>query len=215
LCIQWLFTPNFSVRYQRGSGFGPIHLDHSACPSVVSVFSESVSDASKEGFLESREEFISQWGAIGTSWGINRTVAKIHALLMTSQELLSTDEVMDCLSISRGNANTSLRELVSWGLIRPVVKPGERKEFFEAEKDIYKMACIIARERKRREIEPAMAVVKNCQERTDGDTDPEALAFNKQMGEMMEFMQFASTMLDKVAGSKEGTMMKMAAKFLA
>ena len=168
----------------------------------------------KEAALaEAREEFVSQWGAIGTGWGINRTVAKIHALLITSPEALSTDDVMDTLEISRGNANTSLRELVSWKLIRPVVKQGERKEFFEAEKDVWKMACTIARERKRREIEPAMAVVKECKEKTEGARSEEETEFNKQMGELLEFMEFASSMLNKVAGSQEGTMMKMAAKF--
>lgn len=166
-------------------------------------------------YKTAREEFISQWGAIGTGWGINRTVAKIHAFLMTSPEPQSTDDVMDALSISRGNANTSLRELVGWGLIRPVVKQGERKEFFDAEKDVWKMACTIARERKRREIEPAMAVVRNCKEATDRDPSDEAQSFNNQMAELLEFMEFSSSMLNKVAASQEGTMMRMAAKFFS
>ncbi len=166
-------------------------------------------------FREARNEFINQWGSIGTGWGVNRTVAKIHALLITSPEPLSTDEVMESLAISRGNANTSLRELVSWGLIHAVTRPGQRKEFFEAEKDIWKMACTIARERKRREIEPAIAVVRECKERTDEDSDPDASAFNAQMGEMLEFMEFASSMVNKVASSKEGTMMKLAAKLFS
>lgn len=164
---------------------------------------------------EARDEFINQWGTIGTGWGVNRTVAKIHALLITSPTPLSTDEVMEVLAISRGNANTSLRELVSWGLIRPITKPGQRKEFFEAEKDIWKMACTIARERKRREIEPAIAVVRECKERTDKDPNPDAAAFNAQMAELLEFMEFASSIVNKVARSKEGTMMKMAAKLFS
>lgn len=172
-------------------------------------------EVQSKAYREAREEFINQWGAIGTGWGVNRTVAKIHALLITSPLPLSTDEVMEVLAISRGNANTSLRELVSWGLIRPVVKSGERKEFFEGEKDIWKMSCTIARERKRREIEPAMAVVKDCKARTDNNTDPEAIAFNAQMGELLKFMEFASSMLNKVASSQEGTMIKLAAKLFS
>src|SRR6266481_5615409 len=93
-----------------------------------------------------RDEFVTQWGAIGSAWGINRTMAQIHALLITAPAALSTDEIMEELKISRGNAHSNLRDLVSWGLVRSVVRKGERKEFFEAEKDVWKMFCIIIRE---------------------------------------------------------------------
>src|SRR5688500_8989202 len=86
-----------------------------------------------------RDEFVMQWGAIGSAWGINRTMAQIHALLMVTPHALSTDEVMEELKISRGNAHTNLRELVGWGLVRSVVRKGERKEYFEAEKEVWKM----------------------------------------------------------------------------
>ena len=75
---------------------------------------------------QAREEFIAQWGAMGTQWGINRTMAQIHALLMTAAEPMSTDEVMEALEISRGNAHANLKELVAWGLLRVVVKKGEQ-----------------------------------------------------------------------------------------
>src|SRR6266853_3826119 len=104
---------------------------------------------------EARDEFVSQWGVIGSAWGINRTMAQIHALLITSLSALSTDDIMEDLKISRGNAHSNLRDLVSWGLVRSVVRKGERKEFFEAEKDVWKMFCIIIRERRRREMRPA------------------------------------------------------------
>ena len=94
-----------------------------------------------------REDFISQWGAMGGAWGINRTMAQIHALLLVTEEPLSTDDVMARLEISRGNAHGNLRELVSWGLVRSVMIRGERREYFEAEKDIWTIFCIIARER--------------------------------------------------------------------
>ena len=89
--------------------------------------------ADSDKLKKSRDEFVSQWGALGTQWGINRTMAQIHALLMTAPGSISTDEVMEQLEISRGNAHTNLKELVAWGLIRIVVKKGERREFFEAE----------------------------------------------------------------------------------
>ena len=94
-----------------------------------------------------RDEFVAQWGAMGSAWGINRTMAQIHALLMTSDRALTTDEVMEDLKISRGNAHQNLRELVGWGLVRSVIRKGERKEYFESEKDVWRMFCIVARER--------------------------------------------------------------------
>src|SRR2546423_13092373 len=92
---------------------------------------------------EARDEFVSQWGVIGSAWGVNRTMAQIHALLITASSALSTDEVMAELKISPGNAHSNLRDLVSWGLVRSVVRKGDRNEFFEAEKDGWKLFCII------------------------------------------------------------------------
>src|SRR5215207_7076388 len=138
-----------------------------------------------------RDEFVTQWGVMGSSWGINRTMAQIHALLMITPRALTTDEVMEELKISRGNAHMNLRELVGWGLIRSVIRKGERKEFFEAEKDVWKMFCIIVRERKRREIRPAINVLKGCIDRTDGLKSPEAVAFTRQTRELAEFMEMA------------------------
>src|SRR5579862_1600088 len=98
-----------------------------------------------QALAAARDEFVSQWGAMGSAWGINRTMAQIHALLLVTPQPLSTDEIMADLKVSRGNAHGNLRELVSWGLIRGVVRKGERKEYFEAEKDVWKMFCIVAR----------------------------------------------------------------------
>ena len=117
---------------------------------------------------EAQEEFIQLWGNFGTQWGINKTMAQVHALLLTSDEVLSTDDVMEALSISRGGANTNLRELMVWNLIYKVSKPGDRKEFFQAEKDIWEVAKRITRERKRREIEPLMMHLKRLKE-VEGD----------------------------------------------
>src|SRR5260221_11188689 len=102
---------------------------------------------------EAKAQFIANWGRFGTNWGINRTMAQIHALLLVSPDHLSADEVMEQLSISRGNANMNLRELMDWGLVEKVIVPGERKEFFTAEKDIWKVAQQIVKERKKRELD--------------------------------------------------------------
>ena len=89
---------------------------------------------------EARQQFIHSWGVLGSQWGINRTMAQVHSLLLVASKPLSTDEVMEQLSISRGNANMNVRELIDWGLVQKVIVPGERKEFFTAEKDIWKVA---------------------------------------------------------------------------
>lgn len=162
----------------------------------------------------SRDEFVAQWGALGTQWGINRTMAQIHALLMISSEPMCTDDVMAELEVSRGNAHTNLKELVNWGLIRMIVVKGERRDFYEAEKDVWKMFTIITRERKRREIEPALALLTKCADETKGIKGPEAEAFHNQVKQLGEFVGFASKMSDKVSSMKHGFALQLASKIL-
>lgn len=162
---------------------------------------------------EAREDFVSQWGAIGSCWGINRTMAQVHALLMTSPVAMSTDEIMAELKISRGNANTNLRDLVGWGLIRVIIRKGERKEYFEAEKEVWKIFCTVAKERKRRELVPAMEVLQRCAAQTKGVENAEV--FHRQMTELLEFLRLADRVLETVASSKQGKIMKMAARLFA
>jgi DNA-binding transcriptional regulator GbsR (MarR family) len=159
-----------------------------------------------------REQFVSQWGVMGTQWGINRTMAQIHALLMTSAEPMSTDEVMEALAISRGNAHTNLKELVNWGLLRIVTRKGERKEFFEAEKDVWEMFRRIVEQRKRRELDPALLVVADCSDRTKGMKSKEGQAFHEQMVKLEEFVGFASKMGDRVGSLPHGKAMQLAMK---
>jgi DNA-binding transcriptional regulator GbsR (MarR family) len=163
---------------------------------------------------EARDEFVSQWGVIGSAWGINRTMAQIHALLITAPSALSTDEVMEELKISRGNAHSNLRDLVSWGLVRSVVRKGERKEFFEAEKNVWKMFCIIIRERRRRELRPAQAVLKECLSRTGDLGGSEAAAFNKQLKALSDFLELADGVITKLSQSEQNKMVPWALKFL-
>ncbi|MGJ8694999.1 MAG: GbsR/MarR family transcriptional regulator [Verrucomicrobiaceae bacterium] len=162
-----------------------------------------------------RDEFVAQWGVMGAQWGINRTMAQIHALLMTSAEAMSTDEVMEELEISRGNAHTNLKDLVGWGLVRIVTKKGERKEFFEAEKGVWEMFRRITVERKRREIDPALAVLRKCRDESADLEGRNAEAFHEQMKELEEFVAFASSMADRVAGMQHGKAMQLAFKFFS
>jgi DNA-binding transcriptional regulator GbsR (MarR family) len=161
-----------------------------------------------------RHEFVAQWGALGTQWGINRTMAQIHALLMTAPEPMSTDEVMEELKISRGNAHTNVKELIAWGLLRTVIRRGERREFFEAEKDVWQIFIIIARERKRREIEPAISILQKCAEESSGIRSVEGKAFHDQMRQLEDFVGFASKMADRVSSMKHGFALQLAAKLL-
>lgn len=162
----------------------------------------------------SREEFIAQWGALGSNWGINRTMAQIHALLMTAPEPMHTEEMMERLHISRGNANTNIRELIGWGLIRLVVKKGERREYFEAEKDVWKMFITIAKERKRRELDPALAVLRKCSEETKGEAAGPGKDFHRQMKELQEFVEFGMKVSDTVASMKHASALQWAMRLL-
>jgi DNA-binding transcriptional regulator GbsR (MarR family) len=161
-----------------------------------------------------RDEFVAQWGTMGSAWGINRTMAQIHALLMTSDRALTTDEVMEDLKISRGNAHQNLRELVGWGLVRSVIRKGERKEFFESEKDVWRMFCIISRERKRREIEPALKALRACEEQTRSLRGDKAAAFNKQIRALSEFVGQTDTILDRISRSEGSSIMPLVLKML-
>lgn len=108
---------------------------------------------------EAKQKFIHAWGVLGTNWGINKTMAQIHALLMVSTKPLSTDDIMEQLNISRGNVNMNTRTLMDWGLVFKEFVSGERKEFFVAEKDILNVSRRIIKERRKREIEPLRQVL--------------------------------------------------------
>jgi len=117
---------------------------------------------------EAKQQYISSWGAFGTHWGINRTMAQIHALLLISPDPLTQDDIMEELNISRGNTNMNIRELINWGLVERVILPGERKEYFTAEKDIWKVVKQIVKERKKRELEPMMQLLDKLED-VEGD----------------------------------------------
>ena len=171
-------------------------------------------EETKDTWEDAREDFVAQWGALGSHWGINRTMAQIHALLMTAPEPLYTDEIMEKLHISRGNANTNLRELVGWGLIQVIHRKGERRDYFQAEKDVWKMVVTIARERKRREIAPALEVLKSCAERTKTEADGPGREFHQQMKELEEFVEFGIKVADTVVSMKHASALQWAMKLL-
>ncbi len=108
------------------------------------------------------QKFILHWGEMGTRWGINRTVAQIHALLFLSPKPLHADEIVEALDVARSNVSTSLKELQSWGIVRMVHVIGDKRDHFESKKDVWEMFRIVLDERKRREIDPTLAVLREC-----------------------------------------------------
>ncbi len=162
---------------------------------------------------EAKQQFIQSWGVLGTQWGINRTMAQIHALLLVSTEPLSADEVMEGLQISRGNANMNLRDLMNWDLVQKVLKAGERKEFFTAEKDIWKVSMRIIRERRRRELDPMLQVLDSLKEIEGDKKDKDVKAFTDTIGQIQKFAGQADKALDGLIKADEhwftGTLLKL------
>lgn len=138
---------------------------------------------------EAKDKFIHTWGTLATQWGINRTMSQIHALLLISENALNADQIMEQLTISRGNVNMNLRELMTWGLINKQLLQGERKEYFTAEKDIWKVARLIAKQRKRREMEPVIEVMEEIKSaiKPDSDENKEFLKVINDIGKVGGF----------------------------
>lgn len=162
---------------------------------------------------EAKAQFISSWGAFGTHWGINRTMAQIHALLMVSPSPMSQDDIMEALDISRGNVNMNIRDLISWGLVDRVLLPGERREYFSAEKDIWKVATQIIKERKKRELDPMLKLLSQL-ENVDGDKkDPETKQFLDTVSGIRKFGGQADKMLDVMVKADESWFLGSLLKF--
>ena len=143
---------------------------------------------------EGKAKFIQSWVTLGSAWGVNRTMAQIHALLLITPEALSAQEIMDDLKISLGNANMNLRALVDWGLVYKQLKAGERKDFFIAEKDMWDVVRKIAAQRKKKELEPVLKILNEVTE-VEG-SGIEAEEFKKIITEIQSFSQRADKSLD-------------------
>lgn len=162
---------------------------------------------------EAQQQFIASWGAFGTHWGINRTMAQIHALLMVSPDPLSQEDIMEQLNISRGNVNMNIRDLVDWGLVDRVLKQGERKEYFSAEKDIWKVATQIVKERKKRELDPMLKLLDQLEDVEGDRKDKHIKQFTDTVANIRRFGQQADRMLDSLIKADEnwflGSVMKI------
>jgi DNA-binding transcriptional regulator GbsR (MarR family) len=153
--------------------------------------------------IEARQQFISSWGAFGTHWGINRTMAQIHALLLVSPDPMTQDEMMDELNISRGNVNMNIRELINWGLVDRVLIQGERREYFSAEKDIWKVVKQIVKERKKRELEPMLKLLDQLEEVEGDKRDKHVKSFVDTVSGIKKLGKQADRTLDSMIKAEE------------
>jgi DNA-binding transcriptional regulator GbsR (MarR family) len=138
------------------------------------------------------QKFVLHWGEMGQAWGINRTMAQVHALLFVSPCPLDAAEISTLLDVSRSNVSISLRELITWGVVRRVHTIGDRRDRFEAMKDVIETFRLVLSERKRREMDPAIALLENCvQEAKAGDYADEYTL--DQLSKMLDFIRLVST----------------------
>ncbi|WP_119793082.1 GbsR/MarR family transcriptional regulator [Flavobacterium anhuiense] len=164
-------------------------------------------------FKEAKNKFVQTWGALGSQWGINKTMAQIHALLMVSNEAVSMEDIMEELQISRGNASMNLRALMDWGIVYKEFKAGERKEFFTAEKDLDELAVKISRERSKREIKPTLKILKEVST-IEAKDSAEEKHFVDQTEKLYEFVLKVDNMLDKITEMNENWLGRMVIKLL-
>lgn len=152
---------------------------------------------------EAKLEFINQWGILATSWGINRTMAQIHALLLVASQPLSTDDVMEQLNISRGNANMNLRDLMNWQVVQKTLIAGDRKEYFTAEKDMWKVTTRIMYQRKKRELDPMLQALEKLSNIEGDKKNADVKAFSETISNIQKFAGQAEKTLDTVIKSEE------------
>ena len=152
---------------------------------------------------EAKQQFVQSWGSLATQWGINKTMAQVHALLMATPQPMNQDEIMEQLNISRGNVNMNIRELINWGLVERVILQGERKEYFSAEKDIWKVARLVVKERKKRELEPLIKTLEQLQDIEGDKRDKEVKQFLDTITGIQKFAQQADKTLDVMIKADE------------
>jgi DNA-binding transcriptional regulator GbsR (MarR family) len=151
-----------------------------------SLVSRKTENSPHTELQEAQEQFILEWGRMSSSWGINRTMAQILALLFSSSEPLTVDEIMERLRISRGNASMSLRDLMDWGIVRRFRRPGERRDTYVSDSDPWVMFAKVVRERKRREVDPTVSAIRECLARVPESDEAEAKALRERLSGLLE-----------------------------
>ncbi|MDR3054534.1 MAG: MarR family transcriptional regulator [Zoogloeaceae bacterium] len=153
------------------------------------------------------ERFILHWGEMGARWGVNRTVAQIHALLYLAETPLAADEIAETLSVARSNVSNSLKELLAWRLVKVTHLMGDRRDHFETSKDVWELFKLIVEGRKQREVEPTLAVLGECLQ--SPDMTLETAGARQRIQETQEFIQVLTTWADEMLRQDPETLMKM------
>jgi DNA-binding transcriptional regulator GbsR (MarR family) len=160
---------------------------------------------------EQELKFVNTWGILGSNWGINKTMAQLHALLMISESALSTEDMMESLSISRGNANMNIRALVEWGLVDKELIAGDRKDYYSAKKDIWVVARQIAKQRRKRELDPVINALQSLKNDKEVDRNSE---LGKRITDIEDFALKVDRMLEKFTASDENWFYKVLLKLV-
>jgi DNA-binding transcriptional regulator GbsR (MarR family) len=147
---------------------------------------------------EAKAQFIHTWGVSGTNWGVSKTLAQVHALLLVSPGALSTEDLMEQLTISRGNASMTVRELLDWGLIYKELRPGERREYFVAEKDMLQVTRCIIRARKRRELDQMKRSLDQLASLPGDPADAEYRAFHTALTDIQQLANVSEKLLNRL-----------------
>ena len=154
------------------------------------------------------EKYVLHWGEMGTRWGTNRTVAQIHALLYLSPEPMRADEICELLSVARSNVSTSIRELQSYGLVRMVHELGDRRDYFESIYDVWELFRVIIEQRKQRELNPTLTMLRSCAEdlSKEKDTDP---VTKERILNMLEFIENTNSWYEQIRDIPSDTLTKI------
>jgi DNA-binding transcriptional regulator GbsR (MarR family) len=145
------------------------------------------------------QKFILHWGEMGTKWGINRSVAQIHALLFIAAEPLPADEIVEILGIARSNVSMSLKELQGWGLVRTAHTIGERRDHFETHSDVWELFRVVLVERKKREADPTLKILRECVAEAATEKPATGKATQKRLEDMLDFFELATSWGERAA----------------
>jgi DNA-binding transcriptional regulator GbsR (MarR family) len=154
------------------------------------------------------QRYIVHWGEMGSRWGMNRSVAQIHALLYLSAEGLHADEIAETLGIARSNVSVGIKELIGWELVQITHSLGDRRDFFVAQHDPWEVIRVIIEGRKRREIDPTVAVLRECVEQLKGESETPASARERLTGQL-EFLETVTSWYDSIKTLPRKTLLKM------
>lgn len=156
------------------------------------------------------EKYVLHWGEMGTRWGTNRTVAQIQAVLYLSPKPLRADEIVDLLSVARSNVSTSIRELQSYGLVRMTHILGDRRDYFESLHDVWELFRVIIQQRKQRELNPTLTMLRSCVDEVDGEeqTDP---VTKERIRNMLEFVETTNSWYEEINDIPTSTLTKLMA----